>query len=66
MFIYFFLIFISSELLDEKTEESKLKKKLIKETKRNKIRGYNFLLKFFHEIVNFVFVKNKNILSKKK
>ena len=41
------------------------KKILIKETKRNKIRGYNFLLKFFHEIVNFVFVKNKNILSKK-
>ena len=51
---------------------SKLKKKneikniKIKETKWNKIRGYNFLLKNFQVIVNFVFVKSKNNLSKKK
>ena len=50
---------------------SKLKKKIrkkkikIKETKWNKIRGYNFLLKFFQVIVNFVFVKNKIIWAKR-
>ena len=46
--------------------KKKEKKMKIKETKWNKIRGYNFLLKNFQVIVNFVFVKNKNNLSKKK
>ena len=48
--------------LKKKNEKKNIK---IKETKWNKIRGYNFLLKFFQVIVNFVFVKNKIIWAKR-
>ena len=46
--------------LNWKEKKNEIKNIKIKETKWNKIRGYNFLLKFFQVIVNFVFVKIKN------
>ena len=51
--------------LNWKEKKNEIKNIKIKETKWNKIRGYNFLLIFFQVIVNFVFVKNKIIWAKR-